>query len=274
MNQLTCPSSITYGAGRPFCEVNSPSINCNGYRKPLYESLTELGNKIEFVGATSAGDFPQNSCEGHRGERIDEIQDHSLTGIYAAPNIVLLHIGTNDVKDQETDYANVEDQLEELISLIYEQSPGALVLLCTIIPADPQSYSGTAGRIPDFNDKVSRVYDHFKGNSKKIVLVDMNSKLLLSDLSDGLHPNSGGYDKMAAAFADEIKQSEDKISEAGKGSDPPTSTNPDNCRATPSWYKTGEIAKGAKVYVKDKISRKGSLLTNCLILGQTRTGHS
>ena len=231
--------------------MNSPSINCNGYRKPLYESLVKRGNKVDFVGGTPAGDFPENLCEGHRGERIDEIQEHSLTGIYAAPNIVLLHAGTNDVKDNQADFPQAQQQLQDLISLIYKRSPNAVVFLCTIIPADASKYFGTAGRMPAFNDKIPTIVDYFEKRSKKIVLVDMNSKVDVADLSDGLHPTTGGYQKMATAFLDAIESSPYNISKPEKGSDPPTSTNsnPADCKATPSWYKVGQIADGAKVYV-------------------------
>lgn len=253
---LTWYSSITYGAGDPFCPPSAAPSNCNGYRKPLYEDLKASGNEIEFVGSKKAGDFDQNACEGHRGERISEIQKLSSVGIWAEPNIVLLHAGTNDIFHEDAGYANVENDLKELVSLIFDRSPDTLLFLCTIIPANPDKAPKTAKEIPEFNKKVSKVYNYFKDQSKNIVLVDMNSELEVADISDNLHPNNGGYDKMAKAFAKAIRQSEDKISKAGKGSEPPTSTNPDNCRATPSWFKTGEIAKGAKMYVEDETSSK------------------
>lgn len=224
-------------------------MQCNGYRKPLYESLRKRGNKVEFVGKTAAGDFEENLNEGHRGERIEEIQELSRTGIWAAPNIVLLHAGTNDVKDQKADYYKAHAQLRDMISLIYEKSPDALVFLCKIIPANPKNYHDTAAEIPNFNSGLIDIESHFKARSKKIVLVDMNSELDPGDLSDGLHPTTDGYGKMAAKFLEEIEKAQDDISKPIKGSKPPpSSTSPSNCRATPSWYKVGKIADGAKVY--------------------------
>lgn len=242
-------SSITYGGGSPFCPLGAPAKRCNGYRKSLYESLIGRGNKIEFVGGTSAGDFAQPRCEGHRGERIDEITENSLEGINAAPNIVLLHAGTNDAKDQQADYPNAHSHLRGLISLIYEASPDALLFLCTIIPADPSRYNQTASHIPDFNSKIPDLVAHFESRNKKIRLVDMNREFEVEKhLSDGLHPNNEGYEIMAKAFLEAIEDAEDDISNS-RGSEPPSSTSPSNCRATPSWLSEGTFAKGVMVCV-------------------------
>ncbi|KAH8177315.1 GDSL-like lipase/Acylhydrolase domain-containing protein [Sarocladium implicatum] len=242
-------SSITYGAGKPFCPLGAPAKHCNGYRKPLYESLVERGNKVEFVGGTSAGDFEQTSCEGHRGKRIDEITENSLTGIHAAPNIVLLHAGTNDAKDQEADYPDAHDHLRNLISLVYEASADALVLLCTIIPADPAIYKGTASRIKDFNSKIPDVVDYFKSRDKKIRLVDMNQELTVDELSDGLHPNDEGYEIMAATFFRAIEDAEDDISKPTRGAEPPDSTSSSGSRIMPSEMLIGAITLGPKFFL-------------------------
>lgn len=101
--------------------------------------------------------------------------------------------------------------------------------------------------MPAYNAKVRAVYDYFKDRSKKIVLVDMNSKLTTADLSDGLHPNSGGYQKMASAFLSALESTTFTISEPEEGSNPPAGSNPDKCMSEPSWYKVGMIAEGAKV---------------------------
>ena len=82
-------------------------------------------------------------------------------------------------------------------------------------------------------------------------MVAMNEALTTADLNDFLHPNDGGYVKMADAWYAAIKEADTKgwIVEPGKAEVAPTSTSPSNCQASPSWYKIGQIANGAKVYV-------------------------
>ncbi|KAK9351264.1 hypothetical protein V1523DRAFT_353874, partial [Lipomyces doorenjongii] len=83
-------------------------------------------------------------------------------------------------------------------------------------------------------------------------VVAMNNALTTSDLADNLHPNDGGYIKMAETYFSAIEKANSLglISKAGTLSDPPTdATTPENCRSTPSWYNVGTVAEGAKVYV-------------------------
>ena len=91
----------------------------------------------------------------------------------------------------------------------------------------------------------------FVDDGKNVAVVDMHSVVSLSQLSDGLHPVDDGYSNMADAYYDAIKQADEDgwITKPGLGSTPPTSTNPNKCRSTPSWYDVGKIANGAKVYV-------------------------
>ncbi|KAK9342568.1 hypothetical protein V1522DRAFT_294302 [Lipomyces starkeyi] len=61
----------------------------------------------------------------------------------------------------------------------------------------------------------------------------MNNALTTSDLADNLHPNDGGYIKMAETYFSAIEKANSLglISKAGTLSDPPTdATTPENCR--------------------------------------------
>ena len=58
--------------------------------------------------------------------------------------------------------------------------------------------------IVDYNTAMAGIVATRQANGEHITLVDMYSGLTQSDLSDGLHPNAGGYDKMADIWADSI----------------------------------------------------------------------
>ncbi|KAI0908236.1 hypothetical protein F4823DRAFT_599838 [Ustulina deusta] len=77
----------------------------------------------------------------------------------------------------------------------------------------------------------------------------MDKALTVADLADDLHPKNVGYAKMAATYYDAILAVDKKgwISKPGK----PSSTSPEACQSTPSWYNVGKIADGAKVATSD-----------------------
>ena len=233
------PSSITFGAQDP---------QENGYRLSLHDQLTGRGNNVDFVGSVESGAFADKQHEGHRKKRISEISDLSSLGIYAAANIVLLHAGTNDM-NQNFDVKNAPGRLKDLISLIYEHSPSAAVFVCQIIPSSTRSIQTL---IEAFNPHIPGIVDGFLHEGKHITLVNMSQAVSVSDLSDNLHPNARGYQNMANAYYDAITKADAKgwISKAGKEEKPPPdATSPENCKTSPLWVNTGQIATGAKVFV-------------------------
>ncbi|VUC38120.1 unnamed protein product, partial [Clonostachys rosea] len=232
-------SSITYGVGNNGCSDST----CNGYRKALYTKLTEHGNKVDFVGSNWSGDFEDTDHEGHRGEVISTIQSMASTGISAAPNIILLHAGTNDI-NRALDVGSAPSRLKTLISAFYDVNPDALVLVCKIVPS--RNASATEN-LKAFNDAIPSVVNSFSG--KNIAMVDMFSDFDTSaDLHDALHPNAIGYGKMTDRFYDAIlaADSNDMISEPGEAQDPS-----ENCRTEPSWYKIGQVATGPSIAYSD-----------------------
>ncbi|KAI1361353.1 hypothetical protein F5Y08DRAFT_314931 [Xylaria arbuscula] len=237
---LPIGDSITFGA---------QSSTNDGYRKSLFNQLAARGNNVDFVGSLNNGTGVDNDHEGHRGYLIDGISDASNLGIYAAPNIALLHAGTNDMY-HNTDVGNAPTRLKNLINKIIDHSSEVVVLVCQIIPSTTASYQV---RINDFNSKIPDLVSGLVSEGKKVMVVSMNEVVSTSNLADNLHPDDVGYAKMADAWYAAIEAVDAKgwISKPGKAEDPPTSTSPDNCQATPSWYNVGQIADGAKVATSD-----------------------
>lgn len=236
-------SSITWGAH---------STDETGYRKSLHTKLAARGNEVDFVGGTASGAMTDNDHEGHRGFEITAISQASRVGIYAAANIVLVHVGTNDMKNNANP-SEAPGRLQNLINSIFTHSKDAVVFVCQIIPASPDIYPETVPRIKTFNAAIPDIVAEYVKDGKKVMMVSMHDALSTSDLDDGLHPNNGGYEKMANKYYDAIEAADEKgwITKPGKEETPPlTPSLPDdsaNCLPTPSWYRVGEIATGAKV---------------------------
>jgi len=179
--------SITYGY---------QSTTGNGYRGPLWEELAGEGHSLDFVGSVRAGTMSDPDNEGHSGWRIDQIAgitDSSLATY--RPNVVTLMIGTNDL-GQNYQVSTAPARLSALVDQIVNDDPTATVLVANLIVS---TNTVVAPARPAYNAAVSSMVQSKQAAGKHVALVDM-SALTTTDLFDALHPNDGGYKKMADAW--------------------------------------------------------------------------
>jgi lysophospholipase L1-like esterase len=199
---LPLGDSITYGLSG---DCSYALSNCGGYRTTLYEDLSKAGFTFQFVGSVSSGpaNLPQKQNEGHPGWRIDQIAAQADGWLAASsPDIVLLHIGTNDF-EQDYEMATVADRLLSLLKQISRDAPLAHIYISSIIPilnlddVDPQ--------VQQFNQAIRRIVKSLNVQGKAVTFVDMYPALTKADYSsDGIHPTAGGYAKMAAVWFEAI----------------------------------------------------------------------
>ncbi|KAM5385383.1 hypothetical protein ACJZ2D_001024 [Fusarium nematophilum] len=221
-----------------FITFGAQSSDDNGYREKLFDKLAARGNKVDFVGGLANGTMADNDHEGpprlrDRPDLVRKLSGHRLRRQHRTPR-----------------------RLKRLIDTIYKYSSDAVILLCQIIPASPDRYPRMIARIEDFNEAISGIVSEYVSDGKKMIVVPMHSALSTADLADGLHPNNGGYAKMANAYYAAIEDADERgwISEPGPHTQLPhlsDATGPENCKSTPSWYRVGEIATGAKVANSD-----------------------
>ena len=184
--------SITFG---------SPDPSYGGYRRLLGTLLTNDGYVFEFVGSRHGGNgvIPDPDNEGHPGWTIPQIKEGIDSNGWLEtyqPDIILLHIGTNDIAHRQA--AAAPSNLAALLDDILGRLPHVHVIVAQIIPfrRGPErvheSYStAVAGIVESKGPRASKV--------------DMQNILSASDYADGLHPNAGGYDKMARAWEAAIR---------------------------------------------------------------------
>ena len=117
--------SITYGVG---------SSTGGGYRLQLWDDLRVRGFPVDFVGSVKTGpaSFDREN-EGHPGWKINQIAAKVVTWLMIyRPNIILLHIGTNDFFKND-DPAQAPARLSHLLNLITTTLPGVTVLVAQIL---------------------------------------------------------------------------------------------------------------------------------------------
>jgi lysophospholipase L1-like esterase len=202
---LPLGDSITYGVND---EGNA------GYRGPLFASAVAAAQKITFTGSLSNGPttvsgqtFPKNN-EGHSGWGISEVTPYSggNAGISTVipsqafsstsggvPNIILLHIGTNDAGSFTA--TQMTSDLTGLLDKIISDSPNALLVVAQIIPLG----YGTNDVIKAYNQAIPGIVQQRAAAGKHVALVDMYTGFNTSTMlgSDSIHPNSTGYKFMA-----------------------------------------------------------------------------
>ena len=201
---LPLGDSITYGA----------SV-AGGYRLPLYVALTNLGYNVDFVGSAydnaEVGLGAEVHHEGHSGWRISN--PGASNGIYeylpgwlptySDPDIVLVHIGTNDTNDPN--FQNAINELDALITYIATQRPYAHIIVTTLMKRGADDTDTKYIAIRDqFNPFVQSLVDTHALAGQRVHFLDMHAYVDrypgggLS--SDQLHPDAQGYAQMAAAW--------------------------------------------------------------------------
>ncbi len=182
--------SITYGSGTP-----------GGYRLPLYTALTNAGYVVDYVGTrtdNSATGLPDPDHEGLSGWTIGQLDANIFDWLYAIndPDVILLHIGTND--SGASDFSNRVDRLDDFVAKIATNRPNANIVVTTLLKrSDTARYAAITNF---FNPYVEGKVLAQQALGRKVHFLDMHAYLELTDMYDGLHPNAGGYAKMAAAW--------------------------------------------------------------------------
>lgn len=187
LRMMPLGDSITYGVG---------SSTKSSYRAYLWAGLKAHTDKLAFVGSQESGELPDNDHEGYPGRRIDQVASIAhCTVARSKPNVVTLHIGTNDM-NQSHDLANAPKRLGSLIDQVLADSPGVTVVVAKLIPSVK---TGMQPKIDAFNAALPGVVAQRTGQGKHVLLVDMKG-VTPSDLADTSHPNDDGYREMAKSF--------------------------------------------------------------------------
>jgi lysophospholipase L1-like esterase len=171
-----------------------------GYRRGLYLALIDAGYAIDFVGTQFHGipdDFDRDH-EGHGGWEADEIRDSIYNWLVINPaDVILLHIGTNDVSHNHIDVSEVEGILDNIDQWETDYGNHIKVFLARIILRNDNKNPQTI----IFNDSVEALAEDRIDAGDDIVIVDMQNALTYpDDLNDNVHPNQSGYDKMAVTW--------------------------------------------------------------------------
>jgi lysophospholipase L1-like esterase len=258
--------SITLGIGPSY-----PTADLNGYRQDLYLDLVSSGYDVNFVGQYSNGTFLEKQHEGASGATAADIASIVYSRLVAYPaDIILLHIGTNDLS---TNTSGVENILNEIDRWETARGRTVVVILARIInrscSTDPSpcpeseitsQFNVNLGkmaqrRINDLGDRLRIV------NMENIANFDYRLTSAGGDMSDDLHPDVSGYEKIAVNWLDSL-QTILPLADAGVDQsvnektlvtlDGSGSFDPDGASLSYLWEQVPQVPPGTSVTLSDR----------------------
>ncbi|MBW4700450.1 MULTISPECIES: FG-GAP-like repeat-containing protein [unclassified Micromonospora] len=233
--------SITQGVG------GSPAGT--GYRARLWDLLSDQPGALDFVGSVDTGELPDTNHEGHPGWKINQINSlvRDCPVARYRPNVVTLHIGTNDLRSA-VDIPATVGQLRTLINTTLRRGPESTVFVATLVPSLSPDINA---RVQQYNAQVVSLVGELRAVGRPVRLVSM-SAVTAADMTDGLHPNNTGYRKMADAFDGAIDSAlteglirPPRTGDPGACGVPPSTTPPPTGPRPEGWNYVGEVAAGA-----------------------------
>jgi lysophospholipase L1-like esterase len=189
--------SITWGVGYEEVEDDAYRV---GYRHFLWQDLIGSGYIVDFVGSLWSGygisGFDANH-EGWGGKTAAYVATYIYQWLVDnPPDIVLLHIGTNDLNsgfDVETTISNVESILNNIDAYESAYNREVTVILAQIINRQEDNPLTS-----EFNTALYDLALTRQTAGDRLTLVDIENALEYpADMYDLLHPNGSGYAKMA-----------------------------------------------------------------------------
>jgi len=199
-----CPTNGDPCRILPVGDSITVGINYEGaWRVEIFHRATMAGQKMTYTGHDMNGpttvdsmSFPRR-FEAQSGYTIDQISSKiDSDKAFSAPtpaDIVLMHIGTNDMNVQPS---GASDRLAKLIDKITTALPNALLVVAQIIPLN--------GSVSGFNASIPGLVQTRVGQGKHIKIVDLNTGFPQGGM-DSVHPYKSGYDWMGDKYYEVIK---------------------------------------------------------------------
>jgi lysophospholipase L1-like esterase len=178
------------------------------WRAMLWHQLQTSGyTNIDFVGSVSDG----GGCnpgytydwdhEGHGGYSATGIADTNQLPPWldaARPDIVLMHLGTNDMWGHFISTDTKLAAFTKLIGQMRANNPIVKIIVAQIIPMSAAACSTCGADIVELNNALPGWAAGLTTAQSPITIVDQWSGFdAVADTVDGVHPNNTGFQKMA-----------------------------------------------------------------------------
>lgn len=256
--------AVTFVAARPALSAAEPvrimalgdSITAGPgcWRAMLWHQLQTTGyTNIDFVGGSSDGGGcnPGYSYdwdhEGHGGYSATGIADNNQLPPWlsaARPDIVLMHLGTNDMWGHYIPTATKLAAFTKLVGQMRAGNPNMKIIVAQLIPISASSCSTCPADVVELNNAVPGWAAGLSTTQSPIVVVDQWTGFdAVADTGDGIHPNNTGFQKMANRWYPTLAHMLDGVIPTPPASPRPSASPTPSAGPTPSASPTaGGIA--------------------------------
>ena len=176
----------------------------SNYRVPLLEKLKAAGYAVEYVGSrTRPSPLGPLHHEGYSGKNAEFLARVVGKSFHDHPaDIVLLHAGHNHFAEQKP-VPKIIEALESMITTFRKENPHVVVLLAQVIP------SGKLPKyayIPELNEQIAKLAARLDTPDQRVILVNQAQGFdaIEDTISDHVHPNAQGAEKMASKWFDAL----------------------------------------------------------------------
>ncbi|MEO5715656.1 MAG: Ig-like domain-containing protein, partial [Luteolibacter sp.] len=179
-----------------------------GYRTRLHSLLTGEGFNVDFVGTQKDDNnpaLPDVDHEGHGGFHIADIRSGLPVWLKEDkdPDVILLHIGTNDFSTNSTVSAT-QNALKGLLADLATARPYAKIIVSSLIVRTDNPAIEALQQA--YNQSLPGIVSEQVSLGREVYFLDMHSVLDPDDLNEGVHPKIAGYEKMADAWLPAISE--------------------------------------------------------------------
>ncbi|MFC0534183.1 cellulose binding domain-containing protein [Phytohabitans kaempferiae] len=175
------------------------------WRALLWDRLQRTGyTDIDFVGTQTGGGCSvahDGDHEGHGGFSATGIADNNQLPPWLAatnPNVVLMHLGTNDMWGGHIPTDNKIAALTKLVGQMRANNPAMKIIVAQIIPMGANACATCPADVIAFNNRIPTWAAGLTTAQSPITVVDQWTGFnTATDTGDGVHPNDAGFQKMA-----------------------------------------------------------------------------
>ena len=184
--------------------ITQADFEHSSYRRALAQDLDANSVDYDFVGSLTTNYLGPNpnpdfdlDHEGRWGIKADEVLADLGTWLQGyTPDIVLLHLGTNDLKT-ETVQSTLDD-LEDIVDELRVDNPNVSVLLAQIFPIQDPTRNALTNQL---NAQIPALAASLDTPTSRVIVVDQNTGIdLATESYDGKHPNLAGEEEMATKW--------------------------------------------------------------------------
>jgi len=207
------------------------------WRAKLWHHLQTSGyTNIDFVGGVSDGggcnpgysyDFDH---EGHGGYSATGIADQNQLPPWLAaakPDVVLMHLGTNDMWGGYIPLANKLTAYTKMVGQMRASNPSMKIIVAQIIPMSAAACATCPADVLALDQAIPGWAAGLTTAQSPIVVADLWTGYdAVADNVDGVHPNDTGFQKMADSWYPVLARTLDGVTPTTSPTTPPTTTAP------------------------------------------------